>query len=144
MTAYFSGLASGSGLHRVALSAAPRRGGQPPPEQGGSLERVAGQRSEADHRRSSSSSLIASARTTGAGGRPAVTAGRSNSAVALSIASSRLGASTTSWAPYLWLPMPVAMPSLPATASASSTTSSRDSTRSPSASMPTLHLTGGS
>src|SRR6266498_1833197 len=38
--------------------------------------------------------------------------------------------------------MPVAMPALAATASASSTTSSRDSTRSPSASMPTLHLTG--
>src|SRR5215469_10490545 len=33
------------------------------------------------------------------------------------------------------------MPSLAATASASSTTSSRDSTRSPSASIPTLHLT---
>src|SRR6266516_2744726 len=37
--------------------------------------------------------------------------------------------------------MPVAMPELAATASASSTTSSRVSTRSPSVSIPTLHFT---
>src|SRR5213079_33869 len=40
--------------------------------------------------------------------------------------------------------MPVAMPELGATASASSTTSSRESTLSPSVSIPTLHLTGTS
>src|SRR5690242_13865552 len=38
--------------------------------------------------------------------------------------------------------MPVAMPELAATASASSTISSRESTRSPWVSIPTLHLTG--
>ena len=60
------------------------------------------------------------------------------------IASSRLAASTISCAPYRLVPIPVAMPPLAATASASSTTCSRVSTRSPSASIPTLHLTAHS
>ena len=94
-------------------------------------------------RRASSSSLIASVRTTGAAGRPAFRTARQNSAVAFSIASSRLAASTISCAPYRLVPIPVAMPPLAATASASSTTCSRVSTRSPSASIPTLHRTGG-
>src|ERR1700748_1065557 len=78
--------------------------------------------------------------------RPARPAGpprapaRVNSPVADSIASSRLAATTISWAPYRVVPMPVAMPPLVATASASSTTSARLSTRAPSASIPPLHL----
>src|ERR1700722_14729433 len=122
-----------------------RRRGGPPPPQPGALEGVPRQRAEADHGRSSSSvSLTASVRTTGAAGSPAAAAAARNCSVALPIASSRLSASTISWAPYLLVPIPVAMPWLAATASASSTTSSRDKIRSPSASTPTLHLTGRS
>src|SRR5205823_3736169 len=110
-------------------------------QQPGSLEWVPSQRAEPDHPAASSSSLTASVRTTGAGRRRAFLTARQNSSVALSIASSRLSASTISWAPYRFVPIPVAMPPVAATASASSTTSSRLSTRSPSTSIPTLHLT---
>src|SRR5262249_19322245 len=75
---------------------------------------------------------------------PAAAAAARNRSVALLTASSRLSASTTSCAPYLLVPIPVAMPWLAAIASASSTTSSRLRIFSPSASMPTLHLTTGS
>src|SRR5580658_1835877 len=119
-----------------------RRG--PPGQHPRSLERVAGQRPEPDHRSSpsaSSSSLTASVRTTGPGGRPAFAAAWVNSSVALATASSRLPACTISWAPYRLVPIPLAMPPLAATASASSTTCSRVSTWPASASIPTLHLT---
>src|SRR6185437_2653737 len=105
----------------------------------GSLEGVPGQRAEPDHAVASSSSLTASVRTTDPAGSPAWATARVNSVVAAAIASSRLPASTISCAPYLLVPMPVAIPPFTATASASSTTSSRVSTRSPSASIPTLH-----
>ena len=75
------------------------------------------------------------------GARLLVVADSRDDAIAAATASSRLSATTSSRAPYWRVPMPVATPLLAATASASSTTSSRVKTRSPSASMPTLHLT---
>ena len=59
---------------------------------------------------------MASVRTTGAAGKPAFRTARVNSAMAAAIASSRPAASTISCAPYRFVPMPVAMPPLAATA----------------------------
>src|SRR5205823_6519647 len=92
---------------------------RPAGQQPGSLAWVPSQRAEPDHPAASSSSLTASVRTTGAGRRRAFLTARQNSSVAFSIASSRLSASTISWAPYRFVPIPVAMPSVAATASAS-------------------------
>src|SRR5690348_5832126 len=89
-----------------------RRG--PAAEQPRAVERVAGERAEPDHRSplacpacqasasaasASSASLIATAATTGAAGSPAVFAAAVNSLVAAAIASSRLSATTSNWAP---------------------------------------------
>src|SRR5215472_18702501 len=93
---------------------------RPATEQPWSLERIARQRAQANHRypsseSSSSASLMASVRTTGAVGSPAVAAAARKVSVAWAMASSRLSASTMSCAPYRLVPMPVAMPLLLAT-----------------------------
>src|SRR6516162_8316137 len=129
------------GLVRDHVDRRARRRG-PPGQHAGTLERVPGQRPEPDHW--SSSSLTASVRTTGPRGRPALAAAAVNCSVALATASSRLSACTISCAPYRLVPIPLATPPLPATASASSTTCSRVSTAPASASIPTLHLTARS
>ena len=100
-----------------------------------------GERAEPDH--SSSSSLMALAWMTGHSGSPARAAARVNSSVARVSALSRSSASIRSWAPYRLVPTPEAMPPLAATASASSTISSRLISRSPSATTLTLHLKVG-
>src|SRR5436190_15557753 len=80
-----------------------RRG--PPAQQPRPLERVARQRAQPDHPPVSSpspeswSSLTASTRTIGYTGSPALATACANSPVAFSIASSRVTAWTTSWAP---------------------------------------------
>src|SRR3984885_11534936 len=115
---------------------------RPAAEQPRALERIASERAESDHRSSlaSSASLTASVATIGAAGSPAVLAAARKTSVAAAIASSRPSATTISRAPYRLVPMPEATPSLAATASASSTISSRPKTRLPPGSTPTLHL----